>query len=73
MFVYKSEAEYREVEDKKYVKVTLYADTVPGTMPVPADIPGYDSSFDFMPGSTLYIVTTGAVYMVGEDGNWHEQ
>ena len=71
MKVVSSEAIYEE--ENKYVRVSIFADTVPATMPEPADIPGYDDTFDFMPGSTMYIVTTGAVYMAGEDGNWHEQ
>lgn len=73
MKVVNSEAIY-ETNGDKYVRVEIYSDTVPATMPTPADIPGYDSSFQFFPGeSTMYIVTTGEVYMAGEDGNWYKQ
>lgn len=72
MKVVSSEAIYEE-SGNKYLRVSIYADTVPSPMPEPEDIPGYDNTFDFMPGSTLYEITTGKVYMAGEDGNWHEQ
>lgn len=72
MKVVSSEAIYEENGDK-YVSCQIYADTVPATMPEPKDIPGYDNSFEFMAGSTMYIVTTGDIYMAGEDGNWHKQ
>lgn len=72
MKVVSSEAIYEESGDK-YVRCQIFADTVPGTMPAPEDIPGYDSSFEFYPGSTMYIVTTGDLYMAGEDGDWHKQ
>jgi hypothetical protein len=72
MFVDKSEAEYRD-DGTKLVYVEAYANSVPSTMPTAADIPGYDSSFQIRPGSTLYIVGTGALYMANENGTFVEQ
>lgn len=59
--------------EQNYVKATIYADTTPDTMPVPADIPGCDSSLKFTPDSVLYIVGNGDVYLAGEDNQWHKQ
>ncbi len=75
MKVVNSEAIYEEENgvEKKYVKCDIYADTVPAPLPTPADIPGYDDSFDFYPGSTLYIITSPSFYMTGEDGEWYKQ
>ena len=71
MFIKKSNVEYRD--GHKYLEIEAYSQTVPVTMPEPADIPGFDDSFEFTPGSTLYIISTPKVYMVGEDGNWYQQ
>ena len=71
MKVVSSEAIYEE--DKKYVKCEILADTTPATMPEAEDIDGYDDSFELFPGSTMYIITTGDLYMSGEDGDWHIQ
>ena len=71
MKVVSSEAIHEK--DHDYVRVSIFADTAPSPMPEPADIPGYDSSYEFMPGSTLYEITTGTLYMAGEDGDWHQQ
>ena len=59
--------------DRKYVKVEIYADSTPNPMPTTADIPGYDESYYFFPGSTLYVVGTGDLYMTGETNNWVKQ
>lgn len=59
--------------EQNYVKATIYADSTPGTMPVPADIHGCDSSWKFTPDSVLYIVGNGDVYLAGEDNAWHKQ
>ena len=58
---------------QNYVKATIYADTTPGTMPVPADIPGCDSSWKFTPDSVLYVTSTGDVYLAGVDNTWYKQ
>lgn len=71
MKVTKSKLIYEQ--DQNYVKATIFADTLPGTLPVPADIPGCDSSWKFTPDSSLYIVGTGDVYLAGEDNAWHKQ
>ena len=71
MFIEESKVDYRD--GQKYLKISAYSQTVPATMPEPADIPGFDDTYDFMPGSTIYIVSTGALYMSGEDGNWYQQ
>lgn len=72
MFIDKSEADYRE-DGTKYVYVEAYANEVPDPMPTAEDIPGYDDSFSIKPGSTLYIVTTGSLYMADENGEFVEQ
>jgi hypothetical protein len=72
MKVVSSEAIYEESGDK-FVRCQIFADSVPSPLPEPADIPGYDDSFSFYPGSTLYIIGTGDLYMAGEDGDWHKQ
>lgn len=75
MTVEKSEAIYRKVngEVKRFVKCSLYSTDVPGTMPGAADIPGYRDTDQIFPGSTLYIVSTGALYMANEAGVFVEQ
>ena len=72
MKVVSSKAIYEEGGDK-YVKCKIFSDTVPSPLPEPEDIPGYDETFAFYPGSSMYIVTTGDLYMAGEDGDWHTQ
>ena len=59
--------------EQNYVKATIYSDTTPSTMPAPENIPGCDSSWKFTPDSVLYIVSTGDVYLAGEDNAWHKQ
>ena len=71
MTVVESEAVYMN-NGEKFVRCTIYSDTVPSPMPEPADIPGYDDTFEFTPDSQMVIDTTGAVYLAGEDGAWHE-
>lgn len=59
--------------EQNYVKATIYADSLPDPLPVPADIPGCDSSWKFYPNSVLYITGNANVYLAGEDGAWHKQ
>lgn len=72
MKVISSEAVYENNGDK-YVRVTIFSDSVPSPLPTPEDIPGYDDTFEFTPDSVLYIDTTGEVYLAGEDNQWHKQ
>lgn len=69
MFIDKSEADYRD-EEHKYVYIEAYSHAVPSTFPTAADIPGYDATFAIRPGSSIYIVSTGALYLADEDGSW---
>lgn len=75
MTVANSKAIYREIdgETKRFVECELYADTVPSPLPSAEDIPGFTSEDQIFVGSTLYIVSTGAVYMADEDGEFVEQ
>lgn len=72
MTVINSEAVYG-INGSKAVRVTIFSDSVPSPLPKPEDIPGYDNTFSFTPDSVLFIDTTGAAYLAGEDGLWHEQ
>lgn len=67
MFVDKTEIDHRE--DGTTVYMEAYSHSVPSPMPTPASI-GFDASYKFRPGSTIYIVSTGALYMADEDGSW---
>ena len=59
--------------EQNYVKATIYADSTPATMPVPADIPGCDSTWKFTPDSVVYVTSTGDVYLAGVDNTWYKQ
>ncbi len=59
--------------DQNYIHATFFADQTPATMPVPADVPGCDSTWKFTPNSVLYITSTGDVYLAGEDNTWYQQ
>ena len=75
MTVASSKTIYREVSGvtKRFVECELYADTVPGTLPTAADIPGYTENDQIFVGSTLYVVSTGQLFMADEDGEFVEQ
>jgi hypothetical protein len=59
--------------DQNYIKATFFADETPNTMPVPADVPGCDSTWKFTPDSVLYVVGSGDLYLAGVDNAWHQQ
>jgi len=59
--------------EQNYIKATFFADETPNTMPVPADVPGCDSTWKFTPDSVLYITSTCDVYLAGVDNTWYQQ
>ena len=59
--------------DQNYIKATFFADETPNTMPVPADVPGCDSTWKFTPDSVLYVVGSGNLYLAGVDNTWYQQ
>ena len=59
--------------EQNYIKATFFADETPNTMPVPADVPGCDSTWMFTPDSVLYVTSTGDVYLAGVDNTWYQQ
>lgn len=75
MTVASSKTIYRDVDGvtKRFVECELYADTVPSPLPTAENIPGFTAEDQIFVGSTLYIVSTGALYMANEDGEFVEQ
>lgn len=75
MTVASSKTIHRDVDGvtKRFVECELYADTVPSPLPTAEDIPGFTAEDQIFVGSTLYIVSTGALYMADEDGEFVEQ
>ena len=75
MYVKSSKAIIRKVndEEKRFVDCELYATNVPAPLPTAADIPGYTEDDQIEAGATLYIVSTGAVYIANEAGTFVEQ
>lgn len=71
MFVDNSRAEYRD--GVKYVYFEAYSSETPSPMPTAADIPGYTSDYTIMPGSTIYVVGSGTLYMANENQQFVEQ
>lgn len=59
--------------DQNYIHATFFADETPSTMPVPADVPGCDSTWKFTPDSVVYVTSTGEVYLAGVDNTWYKQ
>lgn len=59
--------------EQNYVHATYFADETPNTMPVPADVPGCDSTWKFTPDSVVYVTSTGDVYLAGVDNTWYKQ
>ena len=58
----------------KYVVADIYADTVPSTFPTDGtNIDGLSSSDKLGQGTTIYVVSTGALYMAKSDGTFVEQ
>ena len=62
--------------DKNVVQVELYSTNVPSPLPTDATgITNFPENYDptnvvFAPGSTLYVVSTGAVYIANEAGTF---
>lgn len=58
--------------DRRKVKVDIQADTEPSTFPVNgADVTNLADDVTFEVGSSLLVVSPAAVYLYGEDGEWH--
>lgn len=60
-------------DDEKHVYVEAYADTVPSPLPSVSDIPSYETCNQIAVGSWLMIVSTGAIYIANEQGEFVEQ
>lgn len=60
-------------DDEEHVYIEAYSDNVPSPMPTVADIPGYENSDQIAVGSWLMIVSTGAIYIANESGEFVEQ
>ena len=58
------------VDDTRQVYVEAYADEVPSPLPTVADIPGYEDFDQIRVGSWLMIVSTKAVYIANESGEF---
>lgn len=67
----KSELIYEAAQN--YIKATFFADETPETMPVPADVPGCDSTWKFTPDSVVYVTSTSDVYLAGVNNTWYKQ
>ena len=59
--------------DEKHIYVEAYADSVPSPLPDIDDIPGYEDADQIAVGSWLMIVSTGAIYIANESGEFVEQ
>lgn len=58
----------------KYSIADIYADTTPSTMPTDgANIDGMSDDTRLAIGSTIYVIGTGALYMMKSDGAWVQQ
>lgn len=75
MTVKSSKAIYRTVngETKRFCDCSLFSTNVPSPLPTITDIPGYTEDDQIEVGSTLFVVSTGAVYIADEDGEFIEQ
>lgn len=61
-------------DGKRTVRVLLFADTLPATMPSDGtDIKGLNGNDVLAEGSFLYVVATGAVYILNSAGEWTVQ
>ena len=60
-------------DDEEHVYVESYSDSVPSPLPTVADIPGYENCDQIAVGSWLMIVSTGAIYIANESGEFIEQ
>ncbi|MBQ7564614.1 MAG: hypothetical protein IJT16_11570 [Lachnospiraceae bacterium] len=63
-----------DTDGKRHVVADLRASTVPATMPETGeDIDKLDGNDILDPGTTLYIINTGALYMMNEENEFKEQ
>lgn len=66
----------RDANDKNVVFAELYSTSVPSPLPTDAtNINNFPANYDpsnvvFAPGSTLYVVSTGDVYIANEAGTF---
>lgn len=52
----------------------IYASTVPSSFPYDTiGMDGIDGGYRLAPSSTLYITTTGDIYMLGTNDDWTKQ
>ena len=71
--------EMQNNELKNIVWCEIYADTTPSPLPSDAsDIDNFPKSFDpknviFAPGSVLYVIGGGTLYMADSTGAWIQQ
>lgn len=64
--------EYNTTE--KLVYANIYMSEVPNPLPTKSDdIADLRAGYDFEVGSTLYISSTGQLYMSNGDGTWTDQ
>ena len=54
--------------DQNYIHATFFADQTPDTMPVPADVPGCDSTWKFTPD--IWVWCHSALTSKYDDGLW---
>lgn len=60
------------LNDPRKVKVDIQADSAPDTMPLNgADVTNLADDVTFEVGSSLLVVNPTAVYLYGEDDQWH--
>ena len=59
-------------DEEEHVYVEAYSNTVPSPLPTVADIPGYENCNQIAVGSWMMIISTGAIYLANEDGEFVE-
>ena len=59
-------------DERRKVLVSIQADTPPDSLPTTGEtVTNLADDVTFAVGSSLYVVSTGAVYFYGEDSEWH--
>lgn len=61
-------------DGKRYVRATIFADSVPATMPTNGSgIEGLNADDILYADSVMYIVGSGKIFMLDGAGSWIEQ